>query len=121
MLMAAVKNAEIEKRGELTEPEILGIVARECKKRNESIEAFKQGNRPDLVTQEEAELDILQAYLPTQLNRAEIVTAAKQAIEQSGAKSLQEKGKVMAVLMPQMKGRADGKVVNEVVSELLQG
>jgi uncharacterized protein YqeY len=121
MLMAAVKNAEIEKREELTEPEILGIVARECKKRSESIEAFKQGNRPDLVSQEEAELTILKAYLPTQLSHEEIVTAARQAIEQSEAKNPQEKGKVMAILMPRMKGRADGKVVNEVVSELLQG
>ncbi len=92
-----------------------------AKKRNESIDAFRAGNRQDLVDQEEAELAILKAYLPEQLSREEIEKAAREAIEQSGAKTPQEKGKVMAILMPQMKGRADGKLVNEVVMEMLQG
>jgi len=120
MLMASVKNAEIEKHGELSDPEILGQIVKECKKRNESIEAFKIGKREDLVAQEEAELAILKAYLPKQLSREEITEAVREAISQTGATTLQDKGKVMAILMPKMKGRADGKVVNEVVNELLQ-
>jgi len=121
MLFSVIKNAEIEKQGELDEPEILGLISKECKKRTESIEAFKNGNRQDLVEQEEAELIILKGYLPEQLSREEITEAAREAISQAGANTPQEKGKVMAILMPKMKGRADGKVISEVVNELLQG
>ncbi|MBN1369902.1 MAG: GatB/YqeY domain-containing protein [Dehalococcoidaceae bacterium] len=121
MLMASVKNAEIEKHGDLSDTEVLGQIAKECKKRNESIEAFKLGKREDLVAQEEAELAILKAYLPEQLSREEITESAREAVSQANAATLQDKGKVMAILMPKMKGRADGKIVNEVVNELLQG
>ena len=119
MTMAAIKNAEIDKRSALTEPEVLGVIVKECKKRNESIEAFQKGNREDLVEKEQAELDILKAYLPKQLTREEINAAAREAIESVGAKTMADKGKVMAALMPQMKGKADGKMVNEAVEKLL--
>jgi uncharacterized protein YqeY len=120
MTMAAIKNAEIDKRSALTEPELLGLVSKECKKRMESIEAFQKGNREDLVAKEQEELEILKAYLPRQLTREEINAAALEAIDSVGAKTMADKGKVMAVLMPQMKGKADGKVVNEAVEELLK-
>ena len=77
LVMAAINNAEIARRAALTDTDILGVIAREIRQRQESIEAFKQGNRQDLVTQEEAEMAILQAYLPQQLTRAEINAAAR--------------------------------------------
>ncbi len=119
MLLASVKNAEIEKRGELTEPEMLGVVGREVKKRNESIEAFSRGNRPELVEREEAELAILKGYMPTQLSEGEIRAAINEAVSETGAGAMADKGRLMSVLMPRMKGRADGKLVNELVNQIL--
>jgi len=121
LTMAAIKNAEIEKRSALTEPEVFGVLSKECKKRLESIEAFQKGNRGDLVAQEKEELDILKAYLPKQLSREEITAAVQAVVESVDAKTMADKGKVMAVLMPQMRGKADGKLVNEVVEGLLKG
>jgi uncharacterized protein YqeY len=119
LLMSSVHNAEIAKQATLDKSDILGIIAKEVKQRNESIEAFKQGKRNDLVEKEEAELAILQAYLPQQLNRDEIVEAARQVIAKVGAQGPADKGKVMKELMPGMKGKADGKIINDVVTELL--
>lgn len=118
-LMSSIHNAEISKQASLTDADILGIIAKDVKQHNESIEAFKQGNRRDLVEKEEAELAILQAYLPQQMARDEIVEAARRIISQVGAQGPADKGKVMKELMPAMKGRADGKLVNDVVTELL--
>ncbi len=119
MLMAAIKNAEIARQAKLEDSDILGIIAKEVRQRRESIEAFKQGNRQDLVDKEEAELAILQGYLPQQLTRDEIVEAVQKVIAEVEAKGLGDKGKVMPKLMAQLKGRADGREINEVVSELL--
>ena len=119
MVMAAIKNAEIAKRGDLEESEVLGVIAKEARQRQESIDAFKQGNRQDLVDKEETELAILQEYLPKQATREEIVSAARTAIAEVGAQGPRDKGKVMPVLIAQFKGKADGRVINEVVSELL--
>ena len=99
---------------------ILGIIAKEVKQRRESIEAFTQGNRPDLVAQEEAEMAILEGYLPQQMTREEIVTAARQVIAEVGAEGPRDKGKVMPKLVAQLKGKADGQEINAVVTELLQ-
>ena len=119
LLLAAIQNAEITKRGSLDNPDILGIVAREVKQRNESIEAFKQGDRQDLVAQEEAEMAVLKEYLPRQLSREEVVIEARQVIEEVGAQGPRDKGKVMSRIMAQLKGKADGREINEIVTELL--
>ncbi len=119
LLMAAIGNAEIAQRAALEDTDILGIIAKEVRQRRESIEAFKQGNRQDLVIQEEAELAILQEYLPQQMTRQEVVEAARRVIEEVGAQGPSDKGKVMSKLIPQLKGRADGREINEVVTEIL--
>ena len=119
LLMASINNAEIARRADLDDTDILGIIAKDIRQHQESIESFKQGNRPDLVDKEEAEMAILQSYLPQQLTREEIVEAARQVIGEVGAQGPADKGKVMKELMPKLKGRADGRIINEVVSELL--
>jgi uncharacterized protein YqeY len=119
LLMAAISNAEIAQQTTLEDADILGIIAKEVRQRRESIEAFKQGNRQDLVAQEEAELAVLQEYLPQQMTREEIVTAVRRIIEEVGAGGPADKGKVMPKLIAQLKGRADGREINAVVSELL--
>ncbi len=119
LLMASINNAEKAKQTALENPDILGIIAKEVKQHQESIESFKQGNRQDLVDKETAEMAILQGYLPQQMSRDEIVTAAKQVISEVGAQGPGDKGRVMKELMPKMKGRADGKEINDVVTELL--
>jgi uncharacterized protein YqeY len=120
LLMASIKNAEIAKQATLDDADILGVIAKEVRQRQESIESFKQGNRPDLVAQEEAEMAILQGYLPQQMTREEIVTAARKIIMEVGAQGPGDKGKVMPRLIAQLKGRADGREINMVVTELLK-
>ncbi len=119
LIMAAIKNAEIARQADLTDPDILGIIAKEVKQRRESIEAFKQGNRLDLVAQEEAEMAVLEAYLPQQMTRDEIVAEVRRVIAEVGAQGPGDKSKVMPKLMPQLKGRADGREINDIVTELL--
>ena len=121
LVMAAIKNAEIEKRRELDEGDLLAILAKEAKQRHESIAQFEKGGRQDLVDQENAELQILLAYLPEQWSREEIEAKARETIEEVGATSPAQMGQVMRLLMPMMKGKADGKLVNQVVRELLAG
>ena len=121
LVMAAIKNAEIEKRRELEEGELLAIIAKEAKQRRESMAEFERGGRQDLVDREEAELQILLAYLPEQLSREEIEAQARQIIEEVGATSPAQMGQVMRQLMPLMQGKADGKLVSQVVKELLAG
>jgi uncharacterized protein YqeY len=120
MLIASANNAEIAKQSALTDADILGVVSKEVKRHQESIDAFKKGNRADLVTKEEAEMAVLQSYLPEQMSRDEVIAAAKEVITAVGAKGLGDKGRVMQQLMPKLKGQADGKEINEVVTELLQ-
>ena len=119
LVMAAIRNAEIAKQADLDNTDILGVIAKEVRQRRESIEAFKQGDRQDLVAQEEAELTILNEYLPQQMTREEIITAAHQVIEGVGAQGPGDKGKVMPKLIAQLKGKADGREINAVVTELL--
>ena len=119
LLMAAIKNAEIARRGSLEDSDILGVIAKEAKQRQESIEAFKQGNRPDLVAQEEAELAVLTEYLPEPLTSEEIIAEARRVIAEVGAQGPRDKGKVMPQLIARLKGRADGKEINAAVTELL--
>ncbi len=120
LVIAAIKNAEIARQADLGDTDILGIIAKEVRQRRESIEAFKLGNRQDLVAQEEVELATLNEYLPRQITRKEIIAAARQVIEEVGAQGPRDKGKVMPKLIAQLKGKADGREINEVVTELLQ-
>ena len=119
LVMAAIKNAEIAQQVTLDDAGILGVIAKEARQRRESIEAFKQGNRQDLVTQEEAELAILNQYLPQQISREEIIAEARRVIEEVGARGPVDKRKVMPKLIAQLKGKADGRDINAVVTELL--
>ena len=119
LVLSAVHNVEIARQADLPDSDILGVMAKEARQREESIVAFKQGNRSDLVAQEEAELVILQTYLPKQMTRDEIVAAARRVIEEVGAKGPGDKGKVMPKLVAQLKGQADGREINTVVTELL--
>jgi len=119
LVLAAVKNAEIAKQTVLTNGDILGIISKEVKQHQESIEAFKAGNRQDLVDQEEAELAILEEYMPQQMTRDEIIAEARIAIEEVGAQGPGDKGKVMPKIIARLKGRADGREINEIVTELL--
>jgi len=120
LVIAAIRNAEIARQTTLDDTGILGIIAKEVRQRRESIEAFSQGNRQDLVAQEEAELTILNEYLPRQMTREEVIIAARQVIEEVEAQGPGDKGKVMPQLIAQLKGRADGREINAIVSELLQ-
>lgn len=119
LVMAAIRNAEIARQATLDDTDILGIIAKEARQRHESIEAFRLGNRQDLVAQEEAELAILQEYLPEQMSREEIIAEARLVIEEVGAQGPGDKGKVMPKLIAQLKGKADGREINAVVTELL--
>lgn len=119
MVRAAIKNVEIDSKKELTEDGVLTIVAKEVKMRRDSIEEFKNANRQDLVDQLELEIAVLLPYLPQQLTEAEIRDLVSEAVAASGAASSKDMGKVMALLMPNVKGRADGKLVNNIVRDLL--
>ena len=119
MLISAINNAEIAKKAPLEDNDVLGVIAKEVKQHQESIESFKKGNRPDLVAKEEEELAVLQEYLPEQMTHEAIVEEARKVIAAVGAQGPGDKGKVMQQLMLGLKGRADGKEINAVVTELL--
>ena len=119
MVLTSVKNAEIARRGELSDGDILGLISKEVKQHEDSIQAFKDGNRPDLMEKEQAELAILLEYLPKQLSREEIIVEAKKVIEEAGAQGPGDKGKVMPKIIAKLKGQADGKEINKIVTELL--
>ena len=119
LLSALIKNREVEKRGPLTDAEVLQAIVASCKQRQEAIEQYRQGGRQDLMEKEAAELVILQSYLPAALTGEELRAMVTEAILEVQATSLKEMGKVMAVLMPRITGRADGKAVNTLVREAL--
>ncbi len=119
MINSLIKNAEIEKRGELTDEEIIQLLMKYAKQRKESIEMYEKGGRQDLVEKEKAELAVVESYLPKQMSEEEIREVVKQTIEEVGASSVKDMGKVMKAVMPKVKGRADGSVVNRIVKELL--
>ena len=119
LVMAAIQNVEIARKDTLDDADILGIIAKDVRQHHESIEAFKQGNRDDLVAQEEAEIVVLQEYLPQQMTREEVIAEARRVIAEVGAQGPGDKGKVMPKLIVQLKGKADGREINAVVTELL--
>lgn len=119
MLLAAVKNREVEKRGLLTEDEFFAVVKTSVKQHLESIESFKKGNRQDLVEKEEKELDILKGFLPAQLSEEEMGREIEEAIRSLQAKSQKEMGKVIKHVMEKFPGRIDGKVLSGMVLKRL--
>mgnify|MGYP000496809947 CR=1 FL=1 len=121
LLKTAIRRAEVDKMRELSEEEILAVIAAEAKKRREAIEQYSRGGREDLALQEKEELAILEAYLPKPLSREEIEEMARQAIKEVGATDPRQMGQVMKILMPRVKGRADGALVSKIVQELLAG
>lgn len=114
-----LKPEELEKESYLTDEETLDVILSEIKKRKETISLFEKGKREDLVKKEKEELEILEKYLPEQLSKEEIEKLAKEIMEKTGAKGLQDMGKVMVELMPKLKGKAEGSLVSKIVKELL--
>ncbi len=120
MALASIKNAEVEARGELKEDLVLNLIQKEVKARQETIEGAQQANRPDLISKAEEEIAILNEFLPEQLSEEELRTLVQEAIEESGASSMAEIGAIMGVLMPKIRGKADGKQANQIVRELME-
>ena len=120
MLKSELKYKEIEKGKPLTEEDEIQVLSTSAKKRQDSITQFKQGNRPDLVAQEESELKVVQSYLPEQLSEQDLHNLVEEAIREVEAKAKSDLGKVMKSLMPKVKGRADGKLVNQIVASQLE-
>ncbi|HXF76046.1 MAG TPA: GatB/YqeY domain-containing protein [Methylomirabilota bacterium] len=121
MLLAAIHNEEIRLRKELTAEEIQKTIATLRKQRSEAIELYRQGGRQDLAAKEEAEIAVLQRFLPEALSEDEIKGIIKDSIAEVGAKGVQDLGKVMKRVMPKVSGRGDGKRINELAREILSG
>jgi uncharacterized protein YqeY len=121
LALSVIKNEEIKARRELTTDEIQRTITTLCRQRSESIEMFQKGGRNDLVEKEQAELKVLQRFLPQPLTDDELKSAIRIAIRESGAQGLQDLGKVMKEVMPRVGGRSDGKRVNELAREILRG
>ncbi|SFF00304.1 hypothetical protein SAMN05216378_4691 [Paenibacillus catalpae] len=120
MIRAAVKNLEIDLKRPLEDTEVVDILSREIKQRKDSLQEFSKAGRDDLVTDLSAEIEIISQYLPVQLTEEEIKAIVTQTIQELGASSKAEMGKVMGALLPKTKGRADGKLVNQYVQQFLQ-
>ena len=119
MAIAALKNARVEKNADLTEDEVIAVLAKEVKQRRNAMAEFERAGRKDLVASELAELAVLEAYLPEALSEGELVELARQVIAETGANSPKQMGQVMGALMPRVRGRADGRQVSQIVRELL--
>ncbi|OGW55257.1 MAG: glutamyl-tRNA amidotransferase [Nitrospirae bacterium RBG_13_43_8] len=120
MVKAAIKNRHVEKQRELSEEEIISVILTLSKQRRESIDLFLKGGREDLADKEKQEISILQTYLPSQLPQEEIDRLIIESIQESSAEGVKDIGKVMRLLMPKVRGTADGKMVNQRVKELLE-
>jgi uncharacterized protein len=119
LVRAAIKNQEIELRRPLDDNDVIQVVSRELKQRRDSLQDFQRAGRDDLVANVSSEIDIISQYLPEQLTEEEIKVIVKQTMQETGASSKADLGKLMGVLMPKVKGRADGKLVNQIVQQSL--
>jgi len=119
MVLAAVQRAEKEGKHTLADDEMIGVLSRELKVRHESVDAFRGGGREDLVVKEEAAIKVISEFMPQPLSEAEVRALIDQAIAETGAASPRDMGKVMGWLSPKTRGRADGKVVSQIVTQLL--
>ncbi|MDD3227219.1 MAG: GatB/YqeY domain-containing protein [Tissierellia bacterium] len=120
MVRAAIKQREVDERIELSDPEIVDIIAKQIKQKKDSISDFEKGNRQDLIDLTNEEIQILLEYLPPQLSDEALDLIVKEAIESTGAQSKKDMGKLMAFIMPKVKGKADGKHVNQIVAKYIK-
>ena len=120
MVRSSIKNAEIERQKPLDDSEVIDILQREVKQRKDSLQDFEKAGRSDLAADASKEIAILQEYLPQQLSEEEIVEIVKQTMQETGAATKADMGRLMGALMPKVKGRADGKIVNRIAQQLLQ-
>lgn len=121
MALAAIVNAEVEHGGDLDDADVIAVLRGEARRRRDTIAELQQANRPEMLAKEETELVMLEEYLPQLLSREEIAGEARQVVAEVGATGMGQMGPVMRQLMPKLKGRADGRSVNQVVRELLSG
>ncbi|MGF7185488.1 hypothetical protein GGQ84_001577 [Desulfitispora alkaliphila] len=119
MVRAAVKNKEIDLKRDLNEDEVTQVISKEVKQRKDAIDEYEKAGREDIVAKLRVEIDILNEYLPQQLTAEEVEAIAQGAIAETGATSAKDMGKVMKAIMPKVSGRADGKIVNKIVQQLL--
>ena len=119
-LKSAINRVEIDRRITLDDAGVTDVVVRQVKDRRDSIRMFEEGNRPDLVAKESADLGVLEEYLPPQLSDDELTQLVQEVIRQVGAETIRDKGKVMGRLMPQVQGKADGAQVNILVTRFLE-
>jgi hypothetical protein len=119
LLRSDLKKAKIDKKGEFTEEDAMNVITKAAKNRKESIESYKKGDREDLVEAEQKELEVIEEYLPEQMSDEEIKGLVDEVIEETGASSMQDIGKVMGSIMPKVKGKADGSKVQAIVRSKL--
>ena len=119
LLRSDLKTAKIDKKGEFTEEDALSVITKAAKNRKESIESYKKGGRDDLVEEEQKELEVIEKYLPEQMTDDEIKELVDEVIDETGASSMQDMGKVMGTIMPKVKGKADGSKVQAIVRSKL--
>ena len=119
-MLSEIRNAEINSQTTLDDEGIISVLTKQVQQRKDSVEAYEAANRQDLVAKETEEINIISVYLPEQLPQEEIEQIIDSAIAQSGASSLDDMGKIMGLVMPQVRGRADGKIVNTIVTSKLR-
>ncbi len=119
MVRAAIKRVEIDNKAPLSDDQVLEVILREVKQRKDAIQEYEKAGRQDLLEKEKAELEVLEAYLPKQFTEEELQDLIQETIQQLGVTSKKEIGKVMKAVIPKVKGKADGKVVNQMVQKLL--
>lgn len=120
LIRASIKQFEVDNRVELNDEEIIDVISKQLKQRNDALDEFKKANREDLVSETEAEIKVLKEYLPQQLSEEELEVIVKETISEVGATSMKDMGKIMSVIQPKTKGRADGKLINKLVKANLQ-
>ncbi len=120
LIRASIKQYEVDNRVELGDDEIIDIISKQLKQRNDALEEFAKANREDLVKETESEIEVLKEYLPQQLSEEELNEIVKSTISEVGATSMKDMGKIMAAIKPKTKGRADGKLINKLVKANLQ-
>lgn len=119
LVRAAIKQREVDERIELNDEDIIDIISKQVKQKEDSIESFEKGGRQDLIDLTQKEVDVLMDYLPQQLTELEVDDIVKAAIDEVGANTVKDMGKIMSNVMPKVRGRADGKLVNKIVRQYL--
>lgn len=121
MLLSAIKYKEVDAKHQLNDEEVVSVLSTLIKQRQDSIDQFRKGGREDLVLKESKEVEVLKGYLPPQLSADEVRDIIKKAAQETGAAGPRDMGKLMKAVMPLVKGKADGKLVNDIVKEVLGG